>query len=242
MLMNRSLLLGLLAVAAVGCSIIQPTSKPTSTPAPTALVAVVTATVAPSATSLPPTPTAAATQVSTVTDTPAATNTTAPTDTPAATPTNTRVPVTPIPKPTATATNTTVALKYAAPLLIEPSGQSFQAGKDDLRFEWHPVTDLGANECYQVTVRVTNLTDPARNYAQDSFLALNTCNSTLSGGTVTFSLLKRNPPTYSGLIAQAETLGGQSNIFDVKWWVTVVRNDGTPLSPPSAMFEFTLND
>ncbi len=240
--MKRCLTLILLAMVVIGCSQNKPT--PTAFTAPTTPVAAATATQEPSATALPASPTEVATLVSAVTSTPASTSTSAPSNTPAATATNTRAPITP--RLRATATNTAVALKYGAPQLIEPgapgSHDTFVANKDDLRFKWQPVADLGTSECYQVTVRMTNLADPAQNYAQDSFLAQNTCNSTMAGGALTFSLLKRNPPTYSGLIALAEKLGGPSDKFDVKWWVTVVRSDSTLLSPASAQFEFSVID
>ncbi len=232
-------LFALLALVVIGCSQNKP--APTITPGPTTAAVVQTATEESSATALPPTPTEAATAVSATTNTPALTATSVPTDTPAATPSRTRAPATA--KPRATATNAAVALKYNAPVLLEPhAGDTRQASKDDFLFKWQPVANLGANECYQVTVQVINLADPNHQYGQDSFLAQNTCNSAISQGIMAFSLLKKNPPSYSGLIARATQLGGPSNQFDVKWWVMVVRSDGTPLSPASEPFDFMLND
>jgi hypothetical protein len=233
--MKRWLTLILLVVAVIGCDRFQPAPTPTPTAAPISLP---TPTVAPTLTPLPPTPTLAPT------DTPAPTNTPAPTDTPTATVTRTRVrlPQTPTPTPKAAATNTTVALKYSAPQLLEPgAGDTRQAGKDDLVFKWQPVADIGVNECYLVTVRLVNLADPVQHYAQDSFLARDTCNSAVSGGNLKFTLYrpKYAPPNYGGLMFEAEK-PTPTNAFSVRWWVTVVQADGTPLSPPSAQFAFTL--
>jgi hypothetical protein len=233
--MKRLVTLITLAVLVIGCDRLQPAPAPTPTAAPTFLP---TPTEAPTLTPVPPTPTTAPT------DTPAPTNTPAPTDTATATVTRTRVRLSQTPTPTTKveATNTTVALKYNAPQLTEPgAGFSYTAGKSDLVFKWQPVADLGQNECYQVTVRIINVTDPNQRYAQESYLATDTCNSGISGGALKFTLYRPKfaPPNYGGLLLEAEQ-STPSNEFRVRWWVVVVQADGTPLSPPSAQFEFTL--
>jgi type IV secretory pathway VirB10-like protein len=239
----------LVAVAVIGCAE-TPTPAPTAeaTSAPVVLTVAPTNTAAPSPTPLPPTPTAAPTNTAAPTDTPA------PTNTPLPTPTNTRRPVTLTPKPTPTnPAPTAVSLKYSAPQLVEPkSGDTRISGKDDLIFKWSPVADLGEKECYLVTVQVINLADPAQHYAQASYLAKNTCNSFVSGGTLSFTLpaKKHGPPDYEGLVAIASQTT-PSNFYTARWWVTVVRDDGpdpnntgvektTPLSPESEKFEFSL--
>ncbi len=219
----------------IGCTQTAPTPTPKPTVAPTLVAA---ATEPPTMTPLPPPPTA-----SVATDTPAPTNTSAPTDTPmpTATVTRTRAPVTP--KPKASPTNTAVALKYPPPDLIEPGSKDTRIeGKDALEFKWKPIADFGTDECYQVTVRIINLNDPTQRYGQASYLAQNTCNSAVSSGTLKFTLYPKRlgQPDYEGLVGIASQIT-PSNVYQVRWWVTVVRNDGTPLSPPSAQFEFRLN-
>jgi hypothetical protein len=247
--MKRWLTPIVLAAIVVGCDRFQPARTPTPTPTavPTSIPA---PTEVPSATLLPPSATSAPTQVPSMVSQIAPTITQAATVTPTATATNTRLPFTPRPK--STATNTAVALKYSAPVLIEPgAGDTRLEGKDDLLLRWKPVADLGPSECYLVTVQVVNLADPLQHYAQDSFVAQDSCNGAISSGIVEFTLRKRNPPSYEGLVAVASNLGGPSNQFKVNWWVTVVLDRGpdpqnpgkdltTPLSPPSAENEFAL--
>lgn len=234
--MTRWLLLFALAVTLIGCDRLRPGPTPTATAVATVVPA---PTGAPSATPLPPTVTLEPTEPPTVVSA-VPTGTAAPTGTPIETPTLTRV------RPAATrkvtATNTVVAFKYGAPKLIGPNaGDTRLEGKDDLLFKWQPAGDLGPNECYLVTVQVVNLADPLQHYGQDSFLAQETCNTAASAGTSQFTLRKKNPPSYTGLVAVATSIGGPSSEFRVRWWVTVVLSDGTPLSPPSAQSEFTLS-
>ncbi len=222
----------LLAIPLVGCS--QPKPSPTPT-APAAPIVVAAATSAPTATSLPPTltPSPAAT------DTPAPTDTLAPTSTSTAPPTRTRVPATRTPTPLPT--NTEVVIKYSAPQLIEPhAGDSRLEGKDDLVFKWKPVGDLGADECYSISVKVVNNIDQA--YGTFTQILNSTCNSPVSGGVLQFTLNrpKYSAPNYRGLIEAAQKVTA-SNSFTVLWSVTVVLGDGTPLSPPSEQFTFALN-
>lgn len=234
--MTRWLILFALAVALIGCDRLRPGPTPTPTAAPTVVPA---PTQAPSATSMPPTVTLEPTEPPTVVSA-LPTDTSAPTGTPTNTPAPTRLR--PAATPKAAATNTVVALKYEAPKLIGPAtGDTRIEGKDDLLFKWQPVGDLGPNECYLVTVQIVNLADPLQHYGQDSFLAQDTCNSATSAGTPQFTLRKKNPPSYTGLVAVATSMGGPSSEFRVRWWVTVVQADRTPLSPASAQFEFTLS-
>ncbi len=221
----------LCAAALIGCSQATPTPKPTLAPTPVAAAP----TEPPTVTPLPPPPTA-----SVATDTPAPTITAAPTITPTltATVTKTRAPVTP--KPKASPTDTAVALKYTAPELLEPGSKDTRIeGKDDLIFRWKPVADLGKNECYAINILVINNID--QRYSPFSQIVTSTCNSAVSGGRLEFTLNrpKYAPPNYSGLVEDASKLT-PTNSFTVRWSVTVVRDDGTPLSPPSAKFEFKL--
>lgn len=246
--MNRWVMMMILAVALIGCDRLRPGPTPTATtnastsrPLPT-----LESTVTPLPPTLPPPPT----EAPTVTIPTEAATLVLMTETPTATATRIRIPATPRPK--ASVTNTAVALKYGAPELVEPgSGDTRIDGKDDLLFRWKPVANLAAHECYLVTLQVINLADPLQHYAQDSFVAQDTCNSAISSGIVEFTLRKKNPPSYSGLVTIASNLGGPSNTFKVKWWVTVVLDRGpdpqnsgkelaTPLSPPSGQFDFTL--
>ncbi len=217
----------------IGCTQPAPTPTPRPTVAPTRVAA---ATEPPTMTPLPPPPTAAV-----ATDTPAPANTAAPTDTtmPTATVTRTRAPVTP--KPKASPTNTAVALKYPAPELLEPTSKDTRIeGKDDLVFRWKPVADLGKDECYSINVLVINNVD--QRYSPFSQIATDTCNSSRSSARLEFVLHrpKYSPPNYANLVADAQKLT-QSNTFTVRWSITVVRDDGTPLSPPSAQADFKLN-
>ena len=229
------------AVLFAGCAS-TPTPAPT-VPAPTAIpTEIPKPTVAPTNTPLPPTPTTAPTVTP-----PPPTNTPIPT-TPAPTATNTRVPVTRQPTAVITPTATTVALKYSAPQLNEPKAGDTRTTSNDLVFNWQPIAALGANECYLVTVRITNSVD--NEYGEQSFLAENTCNDAGNAG-VSFTLRKRAPaPDYAGLVAIASAKTPTTN-FRVSWNVTVVQNNGTdpnkpdpsqyiPLSPRSETFEFAL--
>jgi cytoskeletal protein RodZ len=252
---RRWLVFVLLAFVIVGCDRFQPARTPTSMPTaePSSIRAPTEApseAPLPTTTTLAPSNTPALTVTPGATDTPQVADTETLTATPTATATNTRVPFTPRPK--ATATKTAVALKYTAPVLIEPgAGDTRLEGKDDLLLRWKPVADLGPSECYLVTLQVVNLADPLQHYGQDSFVAQDSCNSAISSGIVEFTLRKKNPPSYRGLVDIASSLGGPSNQFKVKWWVTVVMDRGpdpqnpgkeltTPLSPPSTENEFAL--
>lgn len=237
--MKLRLTLFLLALFVVSCDT-SPTATPT--PPPTAIpTAIPQPTEAPTNTPLPPTPTTAPT------NTPLPpTNTPIPT-TPAPTATLTLPPVTRQPTPTATAvvTVTEVALKYAAPVLVEPSSGQTRSSSSDIVFKWQPVAALGTNECYLVTVRVTNLT--TSEFAEVPFIAQNTCNDAGSA-PVTFVLSKRPPaPDFFGLLA----LAGPAGTYKVTWNVIVVQNNGAdpnkpdpsqyiPLSPVSQTFDFEL--
>lgn len=237
--------LGLLMAAMVavsGCAS-TPTPAPTTVPPTTAPTALPQPTTAPTNTALPPTPTLAPT----VTKAPP-TNTPIPT-TPAPTATNTRPPVTAAP-PTdaATATATAVVMKYEAPELIEPKqGDTRRLRRDAFVFRWNPVGDLQANECYQLRLRIKSLVDPTQDhYGEVFYLADNTCNWAVGSGVVEFVVNGRPPaPDYTGLVAEAD---GKANAVDsqqyqVTWDVRVVLNDNgtlTPISPTSALGEFTL--
>jgi cytoskeletal protein RodZ len=248
--MRRWLLMAVLGAVLVGCDRFLPTRTPTPLPTPTGVsTSIPAATEAPSTTPLPPTPTLAPTEVSTLASAGTATSTETTTETPLPTATSTRRPFTP--RPTATAASTAVALKYAAPVLLEPEeGATRTDGKDDFLFQWKPVADLGPHECYFVTVQVINLADPNQRYSQDSWIAPDSCNSAVSSGVQQFTLRKRNPPSYAGMVADASQ-STPSSKYQVRWWITVVFDQGpdpqnsgkdltTPLSPPSAMSEFSL--
>ncbi len=162
------------------------------------------------------------------------------TDTATATATLIQPVITRIPR---TATPTSIVFKYPEPQLLEPhAGDTRLAGKDDLVLKWKPVADLQTGECYLVTVRVTNVTDPGQRYAQSSYLAQDTCASTIGGGTLSFTLyIKRHgEPDYEGLVAIASQTA-PSSVYEVRWWVNVATIDETPLSPASQEFPFTLN-
>lgn len=250
--MKQFFFLSALVLMAVGCAS-TPTPAPTAAPtqAPTALPQPTTA---PTATALPPTPTQAPTNT-----TVPPTNTPLPT-TPAPTATRTRAPVTRLPTVvatvnlsatvTVTATTTPAALKYPAPELIEPAaGQVRRAGGEDLIFSWRPVASLGTNECYLLTLRVTNTVD--NYYAEQSFIASDTCGNPGDTPAVKFTVKRRPPaPDYAGLVEIAASRT-PANTFTATWTVTVVQNNGAdpnkpdpaqyvPLSPRSAPFEFSL--
>lgn len=237
--MKVKLSLVALILFAAGCAS-TPTPAPT-VPAPTAVpTEIPKPTVAPTNTALPPTPTLAPTVTL-----PPPTNTPIPA-TPTATATNTRVPVTR--QPTASPTATQVTLKYPAPELIEPHAGDTRTTANDLVFRWQPVAALGANECYLVTVRVTNTVD--NEYGEQSFVAENTCNDA-GNAPVEFVLHKKAPaPDYAGLVAIASAKAPSTD-FRVTWNVIVIQNNGAdpnkpdpaqyiPLSPPSPSLEFSL--
>jgi hypothetical protein len=241
-----------LAAMLVGCDRFQQARTPTPTPVPAVVsTSIPVPTEAPSLTPLPATPTFAPTEIPALASTSAATSTEVATETAQPTVTNTRLPFTPRPK--ATATSTAIALRYEAPELLEPGeGATRTDGKDDFLFKWKPVADLGPHECYLITVQMVNLADPLQRYSEDSFVAQDSCNSPISAGNPQFTLRKKNPPSYTGLVAEANARGGTpSSQYQVIWWVTVVLDNGpdpknpgkdltTLLSPPSAKSEFTL--
>ncbi len=236
--MKSKLLLVALVFLIAGCAS-TPTPAPTAVP-PTAIpTEIPKPTQAPTNTALPPTPTA----LPTITPLPP-TNTPLPT-TPVPTATNTRLPVTR--QPTALPTATEVALKFDKPNLIEPKdGDSRVARRDAFIFKWEPVGDLAQNECYILTLRITHLADPNRNYAEQQYLVDSSCNSAVGSGNLEFTVNGRAPaPNYDGLIDEANGKAGgiDSQSYQVTWWVQAVLNqDGNliPLSPPSATGEFTL--
>ena len=237
--MKSWLTLILLGVAVIGCDRFQPARTPTSTLTPTAvLTSVPSPTEIPSLTPLPPAPTFAPTDTPLPTSVGGATATEVPTGTPTATKTRVRSTL----SPRATPTSTGVVLKYVAPTLIEPGAPgtrfSFNTG-NDLVFKWQPVANLDQNECYLITVWMINVVD--QRYSPSTQLVRDTCGSGINGGTLQFVLNRPRfgPPNYGGMMADAERLT-PTNEFRVRWWLMVVLADGTPLSPPSAQFEFTL--
>lgn len=236
--MRYVLLLVLLTLALVGCvatptpePTLEPTAIPTEIPPPTE---------PPTNTPLPPTPTLEPT----VTPLPPTATPILPTNTPLPTPTHTRRPLTP--RPAATATPSPVVFLYNAPELVEPTaGDTRLVGRDDLVFRWNPVGDLGANECYQLTLQVVNLADPNQNYGEGVYLVSESCNSRAEGKPLQFVVRRRAPaPDYAGLIATADALAGvPSQEYLGRWRVQVVlQQDGQtiPLSPPSAWAEFKM--
>lgn len=232
-------LIGILSI--VGCistptpapTVAAPTAAPTSPPPPPTAV--------PTNTPLPPTPTPAPTITL-----PPPTNTPIPSS-PTPTATNTFVPVTSA--PTATPTETTVPLKFAAPVLVAPTtGDSVTAGRDDIIFKWAPVGPLGGNECYLLTLRITNNT--TGEYGEQSFVAEATCNDSGTVDPVTFVVARRAPaPDYAGLVA----IAGDGGSYRGTWTVTAIQNNGTdpnkpdpaqyvPISPTSAPLEFEIRE
>lgn len=238
--MKYQILLFAFVLFVVGCAS-TPTPAPT-TAAPTALpTEIPKPTVAPTNTALPPTPTSAPTNTL-----PPPTNTPLPT-TPVPTATNTRRPVTPKPSVTATQAATVIAIKYGAPELVEPkNGDTRRLRRDAFVFRWNPVADLGSNECYQLRLRITNLADPAKHYAEQTYLVESSCSSSTGSGIVQFVVNGRAPaPNYDGLVDEANGLAGgiESQTYLVEWDVRVVLNqDGkiTPLSPASVVGQFNL--
>ncbi|MCC7164490.1 MAG: hypothetical protein IT331_18500 [Anaerolineae bacterium] len=209
-----------------------PTAAPTSPPSPTAV---------PTNTPLPPTPTPAPTITL-----PPPTNTPIPSS-PTPTATNTFIPATAA--PTATPTETEVPLKFAAPKLVSPAtGDSVTAGRDDIIFRWAPVGPLGGNECYLLTLRITNAT--TGQYGEQSFIAQPTCNDSGTTDPVTFVVARRAPaPDYAGLVA----IAGDGGPYRATWTITAVQNNGAdpdkpdpsqyiPISPTSAPFEFEIRE
>lgn len=246
----RSLALLVAAFALIGCDRFQSarTPAPTATAVPTAISV---PTEEPTSTAVPSSPTSEPTEVATLVSEALPTGTETATVTVSPTATRTRLPFTP--KPRATPTETAIALKYEAPVLLEPKGgATFTESRSDLLFKWKPVADLGPHECYFLTLQVINLADQLQRYSEDSFLAQDTCNSALSSGVQEFTLRKKNPPSYAGLVAEAIKRGGTpSNKFGARWWVTVVLDNGpdsknpgrdltSPLGPASQPAEFTL--
>lgn len=237
--MKTKLLLVTMVLFIAGCAS-TPTPAPT-VPAPTTVpTEIPKPTQEPTNTPLPPTPTAAPT----ITPLPP-TSTPLPT-TPAPTATNTRVPVTR--EPTVQPTATEIALKYNAPLLVEPhSGDTRDARRDDFNFVWNPVADLQANECYLLTLQIKNQVDPQQaHYGEEKYLVQDSCNSSAQNGPLRFTVNRRAPaPNYDGLIATADALAGNisSQEYLVRWTVqAVLQQDGNlvPLSPPSEPAEFRL--
>jgi hypothetical protein len=102
------------------------------------------------------------------------------------------------------------------------------------------VADLGKNECYSINIMVINNID--QRYSPFSQIVTSSCNSAVGGGNLEFVLYrpKYAPPNYSNLVVDAQKFT-QTNAFTVRWSVTAVQDDGTPLSPPSQQFQFTLN-
>ena len=236
--MKTNLILVAILFLIAGCAS-TPTPVPTVTAPTTIPTEIPQPTQAPTNTALPPTPTTAPT----MTPLPP-TNTPLPT-TPAPTATNTRVPVTR--QPTALPTATAIALKFDAPVLLEPhQGDTRVLKRDAFVFKWEPVGDLAENECYQLTLRVVHLADPNRNYAEQKYLVESSCNSAVGSGTVEFTVNGRAPaPNYDGLVDEANGKAGgiDSQEYLVQWNVQAVLNqdgDLIPLSPPSATGEFTL--
>ncbi len=236
--MRITLILLVLALFVVGCAstptpepTLEPTAVPTVVPQPTQT---------PTNTPLPPTPTLTNTP-------PPPTNTPIPSS-PTPTATNTRPPVTAGPtEPPATPTETPVPFRFGAPALVEPGSGDLRQTSDNLEFRWRPVGALGGNECYLLTVRVTNTVDSQ--YAEQPYLAA--CGDPGNSDVVKFVLNKRPPaPDYAGLVEIA-TARTPANRFVVTWTLTVVQNNGAdplkpdpalyaPISPTSAPFEFEL--
>lgn len=238
--MKTKLILVVMIFLIAGCAS-TPTPAPTVAVPPTAIpTEIPKPTQAPTNTALPPTPTTAPT----ITPLPP-TNTPLPT-TPAPTATNTRAPVTR--EPTALPTATEIALRFEPPVLVEPAnGATFTARRDDFVFVWEPVGDLQADECYALTLQVKSLVDPQQeHYGQEIYLVQDSCNSTVQGGQLRFTVNRRPPaPNYDGLMATADALAGNISSQDylVRWSVqAVLRQDGNliPLSPPSETGEFKL--
>lgn len=230
------------AVVLIGCSGATPTPVPTPTeaPKPTATLLPTATPVKPTATPVPPT----------ATPTPVPPTPVPPTNTPMPTATNTRVVPT---KPKATATNTALALRYRAPELVEPMGpRDSRSVGNDLVFVWLSVGALGANECYRVDVTFVN---PNNNDLAPENYVWECNNSTDAGARVQPPFVLYRPTysgrNYAGQLAYA-ILRDNAHSLKVRWTVTVVRDDGvgpdgihhktTPLSPPSATFEFRLDN
>lgn len=159
-------------------------------------------------------------------------------------PTATRRPPTP---PAATITPSPVPLTLPAPVLIGPNFNPDQGRKDErhspsdaLVFEWQSINPLGPGVCYQIRVDFA----PG---AGDTFLQCES-NETQKAQAQTVKFVLNQPgrggPSYGGL------LPNPPNDLTVKWYVTVVRDDGigpdgvhhktTPLSPKSDTYQFLL--
>ncbi|MEJ2207935.1 MAG: hypothetical protein P8129_02730 [Anaerolineae bacterium] len=158
-------------VLLVGCgSTPQPTEPPptqtpwvvivTSTAAPTQAAAVqATATTAPAAKPTEPTeppPTKAPTRTSAAADTTPETATATTEAQEASTPTATTEPTAttaaaaPTKAPQPTATETSFGIKYAPPVLLEPSNNQSISWQGTMTFKWVPVGELAAEEYYVV--------------------------------------------------------------------------------------------
>jgi hypothetical protein len=149
--------------------------------------------------------------------------------------------------PAASATPSPLPLTLSAPVLIRPNFNPDIGQKDEqhfpsdaLVFEWQSINPLSVGVCYQVRVDFT----PG---AGDTFLQCDPNESQKARAlTVRFTLNQpRYPsPNYGSL------LPNPPNDLTVKWFVTVVRDDGvgpdgmhhktTPLSPKSDTFQFLL--
>lgn len=230
-----------LALLVVGC-LPSPTAVPTPAPPTAVPTPIPQPTQEPTNTPLPPTPTVAPTITL-----PPPSNTPIPL-TPTSTATRTRLPATVQPTATATATATEIVLKYSAPTLVEPTTGQTHTTSSDIVFKWQPVAALGTNECYLVTVRITNVT--TGEYSENQFIAQDTCNNA-GDAPVTFVLHKRPPaPDFFGAIEIANSKG-PSSTYHVTWNVLVVQNNGAdpnkpdpaqyiPLSPVSGTLDFDL--
>lgn len=223
--MKKLLLLTGLMLFVVSCQATA-TPTPTVTPKPPATATPLPTQAPPTNTPEPPTETA----VPTDTQEPPTETPIPETETPLPTATLTRRPVTAA--PTATVTATKVALKYQAPVLLEPpAGAVRNNGKEDLLFRWAPVGTLAGNECYLVTVRITNTTD--QQYGELSYIAQDTCGDSGNNPMLQFTLNRRPPsPDYQGLVAIASA-AAPSNDFVVTWSVIVVQNNGADPNNPS---------
>jgi hypothetical protein len=118
-----------------------------------------------------------------------------------------------------------------------------------MNFQWAPVGPIAGDECYMVTLCITNQTDGE--YGEQSFIASPTCNDSGQTNPLSFVVARRAPaPDYAGLLAIASNKT-QAGLYTVTWYVTVIKNNGadpnqpdpaqyTPVSPPSNPNEFEL--
>jgi hypothetical protein len=179
-----------------------PTLPPTSTP--TALPV--------TNTPLPPTETA----TPIATDTPPPTDTPVPVDTPTSAPTNTFTPALPVETPTPTDTPTP-AMKYAAPVLLEPEDRAEFIEGNIIVLRWQSVGELAPDEQYAVRLI----------YSFQNETTFQGTNIKETGWTIPTSLYGQ--------------VDGPENIYE--WFVVVERlNDdgsGTAISPESERRTFT---